>query len=266
MSTIKPGDVMLTKSCRMVRVLASRDDGAVAMRDYRSRVAVRSVDTDRLSYHSEHELTHVQPPAKPQEPICGTCGKPSSDGDTYVQCGPCHWAETPSPEGQTWHEEWRGVVGYEGRYEVSCFGRVRKLGGPIVGQWRKSAGYYQVRLSEPRAVHLVHRLVAKAFIPNHENKPGVNHIDFDTINNAVANLEWCTQAENIQHSAKAGRMNRPEMRGKRPTVAAFTDEQVAAMRQQYATGGETWSSLAAKFGVSKRTVGRILRREVYSYV
>ncbi len=175
-------------------------------------------------------------------------------------------ASTPSPEGQTWHEEWRGVVGYEGRYEVSCFGRVRKLGGPIVGQWRKSAGYYQVRLSEPRAVHLVHRLVAKAFIPNHENKPGVNHIDFDTINNAVANLEWCTQAENIQHSAKAGRMNRPEMRGKRPTVAAFTDEQVAAMRQQYAAGGETWSSLAAKFGVSKRTVGRILRREVYSYV
>ena len=68
MSTIKPGDVMLTKSCRMVRVLASRDDGAVAMRDYRSRVAVRSVDTDRLSYHSEHELTLVQPPATPQEP------------------------------------------------------------------------------------------------------------------------------------------------------------------------------------------------------
>lgn len=68
MSTIKPGDVMLTKSCRMVRVLASRDDGAVAMRDYRSRVAVRSVDTDRLSYHSEHELTLVQPPAPPQEP------------------------------------------------------------------------------------------------------------------------------------------------------------------------------------------------------
>lgn len=50
----------------------------------------------------------VQPPATPQEPICGTCGKPASDGDTYVQCGPCHWASTPSPEGQTtWHD--RGV-------------------------------------------------------------------------------------------------------------------------------------------------------------
>ena len=222
----------------------------------------------------------VQPPATPQEPELRRCGYCEVWRDTPCGLG-CMWgpechtlaeetlkarASTPSPEGQTWHEEWRGVVGYEGRYEVSCFGRVRKLGGPIVGQWRKSAGYYQVRLSEPRAVHLVHRLVAKAFIPNHENKPGVNHIDFDTINNAVANLEWCTQAENIQHSAKAGRMNRPEMRGKRPTVAAFTDEQVAAMRQQYAAGGETWSSLAAKFGVSKRTVGRILRREVYSYV
>jgi len=81
MSTIKPGDVMLTKSCRMVRVLASRDDGAVAMRDYRSRVAVRSVDTDRLSYHSEHELTLVQPPAPPQEP--------EPYGPFFDPCGKC---------------------------------------------------------------------------------------------------------------------------------------------------------------------------------
>ncbi len=133
MSTIKPGDVMLTKSCRMVRVLASRDDGAVAMRDYRSRVAVRSVDTDRLSYHSEHELTLVQPPATPQEPeqaqtlndvfdVFETWARRKGATDTSsVSLG--FWAfnefhaiigqplrdwlrsrraSTPSPEGQTW--------------------------------------------------------------------------------------------------------------------------------------------------------------------
>lgn len=114
MSTIKPGDVMLTKSCRMVRVLASRDDGAVAMRDYRSRVAVRSVDTDRLSYHSEHELTLVQPPATPQEPEpygpffdpCGKCVTRTHCAHhdrCLAECVPADLrASTPSPEGQTW--------------------------------------------------------------------------------------------------------------------------------------------------------------------
>jgi len=57
----------------------------------------------KASLHARRrEIEAIQPPATPQEPICGTCGKPSSDGDTYVQCGPCHWASTPSPEGQTW--------------------------------------------------------------------------------------------------------------------------------------------------------------------
>ena len=114
MSTIKPGDVMLTKSCRMVRVLASRDDVAVAMRDYRSRVAVRSVDTDRLSYHSEHELTLVQPPATPQEPEpygpffdpCGKCVTRTHCAHhdrCLAECVPADLrASTPSPEGQTW--------------------------------------------------------------------------------------------------------------------------------------------------------------------
>ena len=63
-------------------------------------------------------------------------------------------------------------------------------------------GYYSVGVM--RKTHMVHRLIAKAFIPNPLNKPFVNHKDGDKLNNYVDNLEWCTCAENNQHAVAVG--------------------------------------------------------------
>lgn len=158
---------------------------------------------------------------------------------------------------------WRPVVGREGRYEVSKDGQVRLVTGRVLCQWTNSQGYSQVRLSQPRKTERVHRIVAEAFVPNPNGLPVVNHVDFDRSHNASANLEWCTQWENLRHSEKAGRMQRDYWIGKRSPSATLTDEAAAAIRLEYAKGGISWATLGEKHGVSKRSVGRIVREESY---
>lgn len=99
-------------------------------------------------------------------------------------------------------EIWKDVVGYEGLYEVSSVGRVKNhKTGLILKQQSNKRGYSIISLlvGPKRRSHLAHRLVAKAFIPNLENKPTVNHIDFNKSNNQIDNLEWCTILENNDH-------------------------------------------------------------------
>lgn len=118
-------------------------------------------------------------------------------------------------------EIWKDIKGYEGYYQVSNMGRVRSL-DRIVGKKRRlykgrvimerthDNGYKFVRLNKDNRFYqpLIHRLVAKAFIPNPENKPTVNHIDENKKNNCVDNLEWATYKENCIHGTRNERIQR----------------------------------------------------------
>lgn len=160
--------------------------------------------------------------------------------------------------------KWKSVPGYEHRYEVSDVGNVRKTSGPIIGQWKNDQGYCLVRLSKPRATFRVHRLVAEAFIDNPEQLPFVNHKDCDRANNTAGNLEWCTQWQNLSHSEKLGRMQRNYWAGKRSPNAALSDEQVKAIRREYADGDVSWAALGKKYGICKRSIGRVVKGESYA--
>lgn len=136
-------------------------------------------------------------------------------------------------------EIWKEIRGYEGLYKVSNLGRVksdnsvvmRSNGAPqtfsekIIAQRDNSNGYYRVTLWKDgkQEYRFVHRLVAEAFVQNVDNKPVVDHIDFDRHNNKAENLRWCTQAENLGRSRKVGRIKRnisEEMRRKQKDRAS----------------------------------------------
>lgn len=114
-------------------------------------------------------------------------------------------------------EEWRDIEGYEGLYQVSNEGRVKSLERMVdgTGKWfprliktkilkqnLSAQGYKQVNLHNEEGVQKtqkVHRLVAKAFIPNPQNKPHIDHINTIRTDNRSCNLRWVTQKENSEN-------------------------------------------------------------------
>lgn len=110
-------------------------------------------------------------------------------------------------------EIWKDVKGYEGLYQVSNKGEVRRI---FIGTGKHKTrivkgqisqhGYHRVQLTKEgnTKIFQTHRLVASAFVTNPEGKELVNHIDGNKQNNCSENLEWCTRKENQLHAYKLG--------------------------------------------------------------
>jgi hypothetical protein len=117
-------------------------------------------------------------------------------------------------------EEWADIMGYEGLYQVSCYGRIKSLpkirngrgskyltNEKILNPTKSGRGYlsfiaYKESVKPKR--FFVHVLVGKCFILNPKNKPEINHIDGNKLNNSKDNLEWVTSKENINHAFNLG--------------------------------------------------------------
>ena len=145
-------------------------------------------------------------------------------------------------------EIWKPVVGYEGLYEVSNFGRVRSLRrNKILKLKNEVDGYIRVTLCNggTEKLYQVHRLVAQAFIPNPDNLPQINHKDEVKSNNIVTNLEWCTVHYNNTYGTRLQRVRETGL--KNGTISGID---ISERRKKYYQEHKEWFKNYKKNGIS----------------
>lgn len=173
-------------------------------------------------------------------------------------------------------EQWRDIAGYNGLYQVSDLGRVRRLAGyrckttRLCNYSSDRYGYLIVVLSKEgkSKYKKVHRLVAQAFIPNPLNLPQVNHIGKDAtgiitkLDNRPKSLEWSTQQHNENHAVVHGL--KAHLKGSMNGAAILNTKQVIEIRKL--SGKRTRQSLATQFGVSCTTITQIVQRQRWAHL
>lgn len=162
------------------------------------------------------------------------------------------------------------INGEPSPYEITECGRVFRLAGSVncVSERElktfpaKTGGYPIVQLTIGSKYYnkKVHRLVAKAFLPNPEGKRCVAHKDHDTSNPHASNLFWATHEENIRHSWRDGRMVSGETHG----GSKLTRKKVEDIRKEYGSGGITQEQLGKKYGVTRECIGSVVNYKTWN--
>ena len=162
-------------------------------------------------------------------------------------------------------EIWKDIEGYVGKYQVSNLGNVKTFvgwKGRVMKQSKQNKGYNIVRLSNKN--HLVHRLVAQAFIPNPENKPNINHKSGVKTDNRAENLEWVTQKENIDHSIKF--KLKPDDRGEKSYLAKLTENEVYVIKGLLKYTSIRPYEIAKIFNVVNDTIYAIKNKKSWKHI
>ena len=170
-------------------------------------------------------------------------------------------------------EEWKDIKGYEGLYQISSFGRVKRLPRVAGNKHKLFWCFLKLQKSRDRKViglwkggkmkrYLVHRLVGKAFIENIDNKPQINHKDNNAGNNRVENLYWGTQKENCADKIIHG----THQTGEKNSFHKLKEIDVLEIRKLYSSGYYTYKELGELFKVDLSNIGLIVNRKHWKYL
>jgi hypothetical protein len=181
---------------------------------------------------------------------------------------------------ETQNEIWKDVKDYEGLYLVSNLGRIKSLkrtvkridgkvnfiNERILKEKKSGANYRAVELcglgnKRTSTTSTIHRIVAKAFIENPENKPDVNHLDGNKGNNQASNLQWSTKSENSKHAYDLGLNAPPESRSGKYNKSSKTVLQIRMdgiiINTHESTGHASKISGVYRSGISRACQGVI---------
>ena len=154
-------------------------------------------------------------------------------------------------------------------YYISNLGRIRGRSGKIMKLYKNNKNPY-LHICVPIAgrnskqkILKVHREVAKAFIPNPNNYPVVNHLDGNKLNNIVTNLEWCTDSENSIHAYKTGLAK--AKKGCNNIGSKLTENDVEWIRAHYIPKDPEFGcrALAKKFNMKHSNISRLINKKKY---
>ena len=168
-------------------------------------------------------------------------------------------------------EFWKDVVGYGDLFSVSNKGQIfSKRTDKVLKQNPVSTGYNacMTRIGGRKGTCVclrAHREVAKAFIPNPNNLPFVNHIDGDKLNNNVENLEWVTPRENVVHALMTGLSTIDHLKDLNKSLRKLTKDDVKHIKTHYKPFDREVGAraLARNYGVCKATILSIVHGESY---
>lgn len=176
-------------------------------------------------------------------------------------------------------EVWKWIEGYEGKYKISNFGRVKSYAsryvvnkgfvnqnGHILKSNDNGRGYKYVQLAGNgfRDRRYIHRLVAMNFLKeSYKEGLEVNHKDGDKSNNKAENLEWVTSYENVQHAIKTGLF---DQRGSKGRCTHLNDLQATAIKRLYNNKLMTSGEIMKLFDVSRHTVLDISSGKSFNYL
>lgn len=146
------------------------------------------------------------------------------------------------------------------RYEVSNYGNI-KCEGRVLPQYVDRLGYHKVNLyiNKKVKVERIHRMVAKAFIPNPLKRKEINHKNGIKTDNRSENLEWCTRSENMLHAFKTG-LQIP-LKAETHPCSKINWKIVNAIRDDYNNSGVTQLELESRYGVKRGRIASILNNK-----